>query len=284
MKADERRGYLYAGAAVTLFSTSPVLVRWAGGVSPFEITFWRLLLATATVLAIARCTGRPIRASRCWSRRFALYGLVIALHFWLYIASLFYTSVAHSLALVYTAPLFIAGLSHVTLGESLTRRRWMGVGIGVLGVAVLTGFRPSATSGELLGDGLAVGSAAAFAVYSVIGRAQRAHTGLFEYAAGVYGWGAAWLLPPALLSFAGSRYDAGAAAALLGLGAGPLGTGHTLYNAALRRIPATAANLIATLEVVGGVALSALLLGEVPAAGAIAGTAIIFAGLVLVLR
>lgn len=284
MTPDERRGYVYAGTAVLLFSTSPVLVRWAGSVSSVEIAFWRLVLATATVLAIARLTGRPAPLALLRARRFVAYGLVLALHFWLYIASLFCTTVAHSLALVYTAPLFIAGLSRAALGESLPARKWLGIGMGVLGVAILTGFEPAATPRALVGDALAVGSAIAFAVYSLVGRAQRAQTDLFAYAAAVYGWGAVWLLPAALLAAPGSRYDAGTALALLGLGAGPLGMGHTLYNAALRRIPATSANLIATLEVVGGVALSALLLGELPSANSLVGAAILLGGLGIVLR
>lgn len=284
MAAKERRGYLYALLAVALFSSSPVLVRWAASVSSFEITFWRLSLATLTVFVLARATGRrvPLALFRSW--RFVLYGLVIALHFFLYVASLFLTSVAHALALVYTAPLFIAVLSRVALGEALAPRQWAGVGMGVAGVAILSGFQPAATPRELVGDALAVGSAVAFAVYSVVGRAERARVGLLEYAAAVYGWGALWLLPAAALAAAGSRYDARSVLSLVGLGIGPLGTGHTLYNAALRRISATSASLIATLEVVGGVLLSALLLGELPAANSIVGAAVILAGIVLVLR
>src|SRR5689334_15385748 len=108
MSAETRRGYLQALLAVTLFSTSPVLVRWAGGISAVEITFWRLLVAAGTVLLFGAMTRRPVPLWRLPHRRFALYGVVIALHFFLYIASLFFTTVAHSLALVYTAPLFIA--------------------------------------------------------------------------------------------------------------------------------------------------------------------------------
>jgi drug/metabolite transporter (DMT)-like permease len=279
-----RTGYLQALAAVALFSTSPVLVRWAETVSAVEITFWRLAIAAATVGAIAALVRRPVRWRRLAWRPFAAYGVVIALHFYLYIASLFFTTVAHALALVYTAPLFIAVLSRVFLGERLSPRRWLGVVLAVLGVAVLTGFEPQAGPGTLLGDLLATGSAVAFAVYSVIGRARRDAYPLFDYAAGIYAWGAVWLLPLALWRAPGSEYSPGAVLAIAGLGVGPLGAGHTLYNAALRRIPATSANLIATLEVVGGVALGALLLGEIPSTAALFGAGVVLAGILLVVR
>jgi drug/metabolite transporter (DMT)-like permease len=281
---EARKGYAQALAAVALFSTSPVLVRRAEAVSAVEITFWRLAVAAATVALIAAVARRPVRWRRLSWRPFAAFGLVIALHFFLYIASLFFTTVAHALALVYTAPLFIAVLSRVFLGEQLSPRRWAGVLLAVAGVAILTGFEPRAGPGMLLGDLLAVGSAVTFAVYSVIGRAQRDAYPLFDYATGIYAWGAVWLLPLALWRAPGSEYTLPAVLAIAGLGIGPLGVGHTLYNAALRRIPATSVNLIATLEVVGGVALSALLLGEVPSATALAGAGVVLSGILLVVR
>jgi drug/metabolite transporter (DMT)-like permease len=286
---ETRTGYAQALAAVAFLSTSPVLVRWAGGISAVEVTFWRLAVAAAAVAAVAALTRQPIRWRPLLRRRFAVYGVVIALHFFLYIASLSFTTVTHSLALVYTAPLFIAVLSQVFLGERLTPRRWLGVLLAVAGVALLTGLAGVGPAGSgpppgraLAGDLLALGSAVTFAVYSVIGRARRAASPLFDYAAGIYGWGALWLLPLGLWLAPASTYSPSGVLAVAALGVGPLGAGHTLYNAALRRIPATSANLIATLEVVGGVALSALLLGEIPSPTALAAAAVILAGILVV--
>ncbi|MBI3971738.1 MAG: DMT family transporter [Chloroflexi bacterium] len=278
-----RTGYLLALTAVTLFSTSPVLIRWAEGISAVEITFWRLFLAALTVTVFGFVTGRRVRWFQLPHRRFAVYGVVIALHFFFYIASLFFTSVAHSLALVYTAPVFIAILSRLLLGEALSPRRWLGIALAIAGVAVLAGFEPEITVRGLIGDTLAIGSAVTFAIYSVVGRASRATYELFDYAAGVYGWGALWILPLAIWFAPASAYDTPGTLAVLGLGIGPLGAGHTLYNAALRRAPATFVNLIATLEVVGGVALSALLLGEFPSPTSLAGAAIVLAGILIVI-
>ena len=280
--SERRTGYAQALAAVALFSTSPVLIRLVDGVSAVEITFWRLALATVTVLVFAIVVGQPVTWRAIPHLRFAGYGVVIALHFFLYITSLSFTSVAHSLALVYTAPLFIAVLSWMMLGERLRQRQWLGVALGVGGAGILAGFEPQMTPRVLFGDLLAVGSAVTFAVYSVIGRARRARNTLFEYAAGVYGWGALWLLPLAAWQALQSQYSLTAITAIIGLGVGPLGTGHTLYNAALRRVPATYVNLIATLEVIGGVALGALFLGELPSASTIAGGGIVLIGILLV--
>lgn len=133
-----------------------------------------------------------------------------------------------------------------------------------------------------LGDLLALGSAITFGLYSVAGRGQRTRYPLLTYAAAVYGLAALWVMPTAVLAFTPEAYSLGPILAVIALGIFPLGFGHTLYNAALRRIHATTANLIATQEITGGILLGALLLGEVPQANEIAGAAITMLGIVLV--
>jgi drug/metabolite transporter (DMT)-like permease len=70
---------------------------------------------------------------------------------------------------------------------------------------------------------------------------------------------------------------------VLALGLLPLGLGHTLYNAALRRTPATYVNLIATQEVTLGILLGILLLGEIPSLNSLIGAFITLVGIVMVI-
>ena len=136
----------------------------------------------------------------------------------------------------------------------------------------------------LIGDLLALGAAIAFGLYSVAGRSQREHYGLFTYAGTVYGLAALWMLPVVVLSFApAAALPPRALLAVLAAGLLPLATGHTLYNAALRRTHATLVNLIATQEVTGGMILGALLLGQIPHVNEIAGALVALVGIALVL-
>src|SRR5947209_7000361 len=105
MRRDERSGLLFAACAVAFFSTSPVLTLWADPLSPFVKTGGRLGVA-ALVLGLVLLVGRARRApaaepvgeiapldarlvtaapaprsSRMTVARFALYGLIAALHF-----------------------------------------------------------------------------------------------------------------------------------------------------------------------------------------------------------
>lgn len=276
-------GLLYATLAVIFFSVSPVLTRWAARtLSAYEITAGRLLTAGVVVLLLAVWQRQALPPRRLWPR-FLLIGLITALHFGFYIGSLQFTTIAHSLALVYTAPLFVALFSWLFLREGLPARKWGGVLVTVLGVAFLTGFEPSFDRRMLIGDLLAMGSAVCFGLYSVAGRSERLRTSLFGYAGTVYALAALWLTPGVVANFNPAGYTTVALLSVLGLGLIPLALGHTFYNAALRQTNATLVNLIATQEVTGGILLGVLLLHEIPSVNSVIGVLITLAGIVLVI-
>lgn len=277
------RGLAYVGIGVLLFGTSPVLLRWAQAFDGFQITFGRMAVAALAVFAYFVVSRRPTGLARKDLGRFVLIGLVTALHFLFYSFSLFYTTIAHSLALVYTAPVFVTILAAVFLGERIARRQYAGLLVAVVGVALLAGFEPAMSPAMAFGDLLAVGSAVCFGIYSVIGRRARTQYPLLTYMLGVYTAAAVWLLPPVLLGPLPAQVSPAAVAAVVGLGVFPLGLGHTLYNASLRRVHPTYVNLIATQEVTGGVVLGYLFLGEVPSLAAIVGAAVTILGIAIVL-
>lgn len=284
-------GLLYACAAVLFFSTSAVFVRWAAPFSSVEIAFWRLAIAATLVAALGVGTHTWLLLKRHEVPRFLFYGLITALHFIFYIAALSFTTVAHSLALVYTSPIFVTLFSALFLHEPLPRRKYLGIGVTVVGVAVMAGFQPHYTACNIgstgqcmaLGDGLALLSALCLATYSVAGRSERDRHPLLRYTFNVYSLAALWLLPATLYLAFQHAYPAGAVTAVLALGIFPLGLGHTLYNAAVRKAHATYVNLIATQEVTGGIILAVFLLGEIPSLVTIAGVVITLSGILGVL-
>jgi drug/metabolite transporter (DMT)-like permease len=279
----EARGLYLVALAVLFFSTSPIFTRWAAtSLSAFEITTGRMLSAGLLVLGVALARQETLPPPRDWPR-FVGYGLVAALHFGCFIASLNYTTIAHSLAITYTAPIFVALFSAWLLGEGMARRKWLGTLVAVAGVAVLAGFEPTFTPRMAIGDLLALGSAICFGLYSVAGRSQRHRYSLFAYAGSVYTLAGLWLLPLALLNLSPHGYTSVAVGSVLALGLLPLALGHTLYNAALRQTRATLVNLIATQEVTGGIILGMIFLGEVPTPTTLVGVGITLLGIVMVI-
>jgi len=284
-------GLFYVCLAVFFFSTSPIFVRWSSPFTPIEIAFWRLAIATILVATMGIITRQRLLLKRQEVPRFLFYGLVTALHFLTYITSLSFTTIAHALALAYTSPIFVTLFSTIFLRESLPRRKYFGIAIAVIGIAIMAGFQPNYTSCSLtgtghcmaLGDVIALMSGLCFAVYSIAGRGERDRHPLFRYTTNVYGLAALWLLPVAAFFAFTHAYSLGAVGAVVALGIFPLGLGHTLYNAAVRRVHATYANLIATQEVTGGIILGIFLLGEIPSVTTIIGVVVTLVGIAAVL-
>ncbi|GCF07933.1 EamA family transporter [Dictyobacter arantiisoli] len=241
------------------------------------------------VILLGLLTRQPMRIRSQEFPRFLLYGLVTALHFVFYVASLNYTTTAHSLALVYTSPLLVTILSALFLRESMATRKLLGILVAVIGIAIMVGFEPHYTACSLtgqcmfLGDGFALLSALCYAIYSVIGRSERDRHPLFRYTTHVYRLAALWLLPLACLNAFRHPYTLSAMGAVAALGIFPLGLGHTLYNAALRKVHATYANLIATQEVTIGIVLGIVFLHDIPSWTTVIGVLVTLGGITSVL-
>src|SRR5438309_1020981 len=286
---QSKSGLLYVCIAVFFFSTSAIFVRWSQPFNSVEIAFWRLTIATLLVCIMGLITHQSLLLKRQQLLRFIFYGLVTALHFIFYITSLQFTTIAHSLAITYTSPVFVTLFSALVLREPLPLRKYFGIGLTIIGVAIMAGFEPHYTACSLhgqcmiLGDALAVLSALCFSIYSIAGRGERDRHPLFRYTTNVYGLAALWLLPAVLYFTFQHAYPLAAIAAVAALGIFPLGLGHTLYNAAVRKVHATYANLIATQEVTGGVILGILLLHEIPSITTIIGGVVTLIGIMSVL-
>jgi len=275
-------GIVQAISAAALFSTGAVLVRWAQDLSPVEVTSLRMLLGGLFVAAAAWASGERVMATRAELGRLVPIGLIASAHFLTFIASLHYTTVAHCLTLTYTAPLFVAVLSRTFLKERLPRRALLGILMGIAGVAILAGFEAQLNQRMLTGDALALTSGLAFAIYSLLGRRERRHLPLLTYASWVY-LAAGAVTAPFATGVLYRPVRSSAIAAVIAMALLPSALGHTLYNAALRRLHPSIPNLIASQEVTGGILLAWVLLGEAPTLNAVSGAGITLIAVALVL-
>jgi drug/metabolite transporter (DMT)-like permease len=119
--------------------------------------------------------------------------------------------------------------SALVLYESLPQRKYFGIGLTVIGIAIMVGFEPHYTACSLqgqcmiLGDGLAILSALCFSIYSIAGRGERDRHPLFRYTTNVYGMAALWLLPVVPFFAFQHTYPLAAVGAVVALGIFPLG-------------------------------------------------------------
>lgn len=282
---------------VVAVSTSAVLARYAMGEDPGILTatdgtapavavaFWRtclgaLALAPFAVRTQRRPTTPPI--GRAGHLRLAASGLLLGLHFALFLGSLTLTTVASAVTLATSSPIFVALGGWWFLREPTDRRTWVGMGVTIAG-AVTIGLA-DATAMELgrqalLGDVMALLSAMAVTGYLLLGRLSRRAVAGVSYSAIVFGWAAAALLAVCLLTGAPlSGYGRTTWLAIGGIVVGPQLLGHTVFNTLLSTIPATLVSIAVLSEPVAAGALAWLLLEEVPAGPFYVGAPLVLVG------
>jgi drug/metabolite transporter (DMT)-like permease len=209
-------------------------------------------------------------------------GLILALHFTCWIASIQLTTVASSLLLMSAQPLWAALLGLFFLREAVPRRGVVGMLLALLGIAAIAWSDRNHGATNLLGDSLALLSGFAAAGYLTVGRHLRLRLPLATYLLSVYGASALFLGLGALLSgvpFTG--YD-GRTWAMLGLLAlFPSALGHSLVNYALRHMESYRVSLSILVEPVVSSILAALLFAEIPGPAFFPGALLLFAGVFL---
>lgn len=290
MSAERAGGHPLAGmslvVAVLAVSWAAILIRLADA-GPLAIAFWRLFIATLVVAPLAAATRRPRPDSKsaaqpASSRLVVAAGVLLAIHFALWVGSLFLTTVASSVTLVTTQPVFAALVSRPLLGERTARRTWAAIALSLAGAAVI-GFGDFGVSmSALVGDLMALAAAAAAAFYLVLGRRARHGGPLPVYLVKVNAVAALALLVPCVVT--GTRLGGFSGATWLvfaGLAVGPHLAGHGLLNFAVRHLRAPAVNLALLGEPVLSTVYAVFLFGERPSGMFLAGAALVIGGVLV---
>ena len=273
--------------AVVAVSTSAPLI--AGADAPaLAIAFWRNALSLpvlAVWLVARRDERRGWRARSSRDRHLSrVAGLFLAAHFATWIPSLSYTSVASSVALVATQPVW-AALIASRRGEHIHRQTWAGIAVALSGTLLLTGVDLSISSEALFGDVLALLGGMLAAAYVTVGSEVRQRVSTVSYALACYSTAAVVLLGLCLVTAQPLRgYPEDTWLAILGLVVGAQLLGHTLVNVVLRSISATAVSVAILFEIVGATLIARVALDETPHAAALPAGILIAIGVVMVIR
>jgi drug/metabolite transporter (DMT)-like permease len=277
------RVYLPLALAVLCISTGSILVRMASA-APLAVAFYRIFFASLLLAPFA--AGSALRSWPSLSpraRRLLLVsGVALGLHFATWIASLSYTSVAASVLLVNTTPLFTLAFARVFLGEGVSPVVVAAMGLALAGAGLIAIGDWAQGVNSLTGDLLALAGAVTMSLYHVIGRGLRAALPLDAYILGVWSTAAATLAGLSLaarVNLAG--YPPRTYLLLLALAVVPTLGGHGLVNRSLRHLPAPTVGLFLLGEPVGATILAYLVFHEVPSAWTLAGGAVVLGSLVL---
>lgn len=266
-----------------------VLKAAAGDVSPLLQIALRSGIAVALLGLLMRWRGEGLDLAGQW-RPGLLVGGLFALEFLLVGEGLRFTTAAHMVVFLYTAPIFVAlGLHWKLPAERLAAGQWLGVGLAFGGIALtFLGREPSTPGGAaaemLWGDALALLAGLAWAATTVAVRLSRlaqapATQTLFYQLAG----GFLLLLPTALLlGQGGFRPTPLAWGSLLFQGLVVSFASYLAWYWLLRHYLAAQLGVFAFMAPLFGVAFGVWLLDEPLEPGFLAGALLVCAGLVLV--
>ncbi len=275
--------WLLAVAVMAISTSGPLIA--ACTAPALAIAFWRTVLASGATSAVVALRHRAeVRAlTRDQWRLMALAGVFLGAHFATWVPSLRFTTVASSTALVATQPVWAALIAR-RRGVTISRNAWIGIGVALLGVLVLTGVDFAVTPRALIGDGLALAGAVLAALYVTVGEKVRATTSNPVYTTVCYAVAGLSLL--ALIVVGGvplmgfSTRD-WVLILLITLGAQLLG--HSVVNRVLATTSATIVSLAILLEMPGSTLIAAAWLDQIPPAAIIPAVVLMFAGIALVI-
>lgn len=276
--------------SILAISTSAILVRWSTAPS-VVVAFYRVLF---TLLLLAPVALFRYRADfRALSLRdgavAAVTGVALAIHFATWFESLDWTSVAASVTLVQTQPIFVALGAFFLLDERVTVRTVGGILLAVVGAAVMSvsdlvsGSTFASTA--LYGNALALVGGVMAACYVLAGRSLRQRVALLPYVTVVYGACTLTLLTFAIVSRDPlTGYPAREWALFVAMAVGPGVFGHTVVNWALAHVESSVVSVSLLGEPVGATLLALLLLAEVPDTATVLGGTVVLAGILLTAR
>lgn len=247
---------------------------------PLIISFYRMFFSSLIIFFYASYRGEIGPELRKLTRKdlllLVIAGLFLSIHFAFWVTSLSHTSVASSVVLVTTQPLFIVLIESTFLDNKPSKRFVLGLLVAAAG-SFLIGFGDfHGTEFGLIGDVFALLGAVMAAGYFLIGGEVRQRIRILPYILIVYGFSSVFLLvfclvaELPLVSYSPYNYSLFLLLALI-----PTLIGHTSFNWLLREVKASMIGVTILGEPIGSSLLAILVFEEYPSYWVIAGGSLV---------
>jgi drug/metabolite transporter (DMT)-like permease len=277
------KGALILLIGVFFVSWAAILIRMAES-GATAIAFFRMFFSALMMILIMpfhRGKWFPARSDLAFS---VLAGIFLGFHFYTWVAGLKITSIASSVVLVTTQPIFVAVLGYIFLREGIGVKGIIAVLSGLLGSYLVARGDLTIDPAHLKGDILSLMGALFAGSYLFMGRLVRPRVDLIPYVTTAYGTSAIVILLTGLVFGTFDMPIRGADYVLfLLLALGPTILGHNFYNYALRHLPAFPVGISILGEPVLATIWGILIFGEKPIASTLFGGLIIICAILLVM-
>jgi len=284
-----RRLALLEGAiAGTFFGTAAIFIRFIPGVNIFSIALWRLVIASSifAVIIVASRKSSGWNVIRKDARRVAILGILLGLHFMLFVSAVQDTSIINATALVNTTSIWSVIVSSLIFKLKPSRTVLIGIVVSFVGVTILTyGDASLGTwTNQLKGDLEGILAAVLESFYLSYGRETRQKTQILPLMLTIYVFATLTVLiigAGTIQSFA-FPLQRTQVLALVGLGILPTALAHSLYFSSLSHLKSFETAAMALLEPIGATLLGLAIFQEVPKPIFVLGAAMVLAGIVAV--
>lgn len=242
-----------------------------------SLMLWPLTLAYSRK-ELGRLTGRDTGLA-------FLSSIFLALHFGLWISSLSYTSIATSVILVTSSPVFVAAASYIFFKERISWKVVAGIAVCIAGTALIGYDNWRIGSDSLLGGVLAFLGAITVSGYLLVGRRLRQRMGILVYGSLTYSFAALILLAAALIwGYPLFGYSPDTYWMMVLLALVPQLLGHLSLNWSLKYVSATLITIAVLGEPVGANILAYLIFNEAPRLFELFGGVFILGGIFIAFR
>jgi len=277
---------------IVAISFASIFIRFCSDVPSIMIATYRLTLSSVILLIIAKSKG--IRFSS-YNKKHLLMGILggffLSLHFSFWISSLKFTSVASSVVLVATSPIFIGIFSYLFFKEKQPAELILGIILSFLGSIILvvgdSGLQGLTVQNPsfLLGDILAFLGAIMASGYLMVGSKLREEMDVLPYISMVYTFSASFLLITSIsLQVPFTGYKPSSYFYMVLLAIVPQLIGHTAINWALKHLKASMVAITILGEPIGASILAYIIFRETIKSFQSVGIILIFLAIIIASR
>ncbi|CUH95916.1 putative membrane protein [Propionispora sp. 2/2-37] len=264
---DRKHAVIYLALTAIFWSTGGVMIKWVTW-NPMAVAGMRSLIAALVIWFAFRHDKLSFTRAQ-WGGAIAYCATVS-----LFVIATKLTTAANAILLQYTAPVYIALLGGLLLGEKATRKDWLTIILVFGGMTFF--FADKVTAGGMLGNLCAVASGLTFAFISIFMRMQKNEA---PYGSVLLGNILTFVISIPFLQ--GVAIDYPNVGAILFLGVFQLGLAYVLYTHAIKHVKALDAVLITTLEPILNPVWVFFFIGEVPGLYALIGGLIVVGSIVM---
>lgn len=255
---------------IVAISFASIFIKFCDDVPSIMIATYRLTISSIILLTIAK--GRGIRFTSFSKKQLligVLGGFFLSLHFSFWISSLKFTSVASSVVLVTTNPIFVGLFSYLLFREKQPPELILGIILSFSGSVILaigdSGLQGLSIQNPsfLLGDVLALVGAIMTSGYLMVGSKLREEMDVLSYISVVYTFSACFLLIASVswgIPFTGYKASSYLYMALLAVV--PQLIGHTAINWSLKHLKTSMVAITILGEPVGASILAYIIFRE----------------------